>query len=49
VRRPRLGDLADEIAETDTADTLKQRFDKIAATMACHGSVRSAGSFGRKK
>ncbi|MGB3391304.1 MAG: DNA mismatch repair endonuclease MutL [Pseudaminobacter sp.] len=34
-------DLADEIADTDTADTLKERLDKIAATMACHGSVRS--------
>ncbi len=34
-------DLADEIAEHDTADTLKERIDHIAATMACHGSVRS--------
>ena len=34
-------DLADEIADTDTADTLKRRLDQIAATMACHGSVRS--------
>ncbi len=34
-------DLADEIAENDTADTLKERIDHIAATMACHGSVRS--------
>ncbi|PSM18678.1 DNA mismatch repair endonuclease MutL [Nitratireductor sp. StC3] len=34
-------DLADEIAENDTADTLKERLDRIAATMACHGSVRS--------
>ncbi|RUY47929.1 DNA mismatch repair protein MutL, partial [Mesorhizobium sp. M7A.F.Ca.CA.001.13.2.1] len=34
-------DLADEIAENDTVDTLKERLDKIAATMACHGSVRS--------
>jgi len=34
-------DLADEIAETDTADTLRLRLDAIAATMACHGSVRS--------
>jgi DNA mismatch repair protein MutL len=36
-----LSDLADEIAENDTADTLKARIDRIAATMACHGSVRS--------
>lgn len=34
-------DLADEIAEHDTTDTLKERLDAIAATMACHGSVRS--------
>lgn len=34
-------DLADEIAETDTVETLKERLDAIAATMACHGSVRS--------
>ena len=34
-------DLADEIAEHDTADTLKERLHAIAATMACHGSVRS--------
>ena len=34
-------DLADEIAESDTADTLRLRLDAIAATMACHGSVRS--------
>jgi DNA mismatch repair protein MutL len=34
-------DLADEIAENDTVETLKERIDAIAATMACHGSVRS--------
>lgn len=34
-------DLVDEIADNDTVDTLKERLDKIAATMACHGSVRS--------
>jgi DNA mismatch repair protein MutL len=34
-------DLADEIAENDTSETLKARLDAIAATMACHGSVRS--------
>ncbi|MEQ1953324.1 DNA mismatch repair endonuclease MutL [Mesorhizobium sp. CN2-181] len=34
-------DLADEIADNDTVETLKQRLDAIAATMACHGSVRS--------
>jgi len=34
-------DLADEIADNDTVDTLKERLDSIASTMACHGSVRS--------
>ncbi|WP_040593174.1 DNA mismatch repair endonuclease MutL [Mesorhizobium metallidurans] len=34
-------DLADEIADNDTVETLRGRLDRIAATMACHGSVRS--------
>jgi DNA mismatch repair protein MutL len=34
-------DLADEIADNDTTDTLKMRLDRIASTMACHGSIRS--------
>ncbi|PHP66203.1 DNA mismatch repair endonuclease MutL [Zhengella mangrovi] len=34
-------DLADELADNDTTDLLKERVDHIAATMACHGSVRS--------
>ena len=34
-------DLADEIADNDTAETLRERLNKVAATMACHGSVRS--------
>ena len=33
--------LADEIAEWDTSDTLASRLDHLAATMSCHGSVRS--------
>jgi DNA mismatch repair protein MutL len=33
--------LADEIAEWDTADGLAARLDHLAATLSCHGSVRS--------
>ncbi len=33
--------LADELAEWDTANGLASRLDYLAATMACHGSVRS--------
>ena len=33
--------LADELAEWDTASGLKARLEYLAATMACHGSVRS--------
>ncbi len=33
--------LADEIAELQTADSLFARLEHVAATMACHGSVRS--------
>lgn len=34
-------DLADEIAEHDTANGVQEMLDHVAATMACHGSVRS--------
>jgi DNA mismatch repair protein MutL len=34
-------ELADEIGEWDTSATLHSRLDHVAATMACHGSVRS--------
>jgi len=34
-------DLADEAADFDRADGLKSALDHVAATMACHGSVRS--------
>lgn len=34
-------DLADEIGEWNTASGLKSRLEHVAATMACHGSVRS--------
>lgn len=33
--------LADELAEWDTADGLRDKLDHVAATMACHGSVRA--------
>ena len=36
-----LHDLADEISEWGSADGLKERLEYVAATMACHGSVRS--------
>lgn len=34
-------DLADELAAYDAALSLKERIDHVAATMACHGSVRA--------
>lgn len=34
-------DLADEIRAHDAALSLKERIDHVAATMACHGSVRA--------
>ncbi|HMC91236.1 MAG TPA: DNA mismatch repair protein MutL, partial [Allosphingosinicella sp.] len=34
-------DLADELAAFDEALSLKEKLDHIAATMACHGSVRA--------
>ncbi|MXN66147.1 DNA mismatch repair endonuclease MutL [Stappia sp. GBMRC 2046] len=34
-------DLVDEIAEWDSAVGLRGRLDHVAATMACHGSVRA--------
>jgi DNA mismatch repair protein MutL len=34
-------DLADEIAAYDEALSLKEKIDHVAATMACHGSVRA--------
>ncbi|SHL44598.1 DNA mismatch repair endonuclease MutL [Roseibium suaedae] len=34
-------DLVDELAEWDTASGLRERLDHVAATMACHGSIRA--------
>ncbi|MDX3908765.1 MAG: DNA mismatch repair endonuclease MutL [Sphingobium sp.] len=34
-------DLADELAAYDSTLSLKERLDHVAATMACHGSVRA--------
>ena len=36
-----IADLADELAAFDQALSLKERLDHVAATMACHGSVRA--------
>ena len=36
-------DLADGLAEWDTADVLSDRLEAIIGRMACHGSVRSGG------
>jgi len=37
-------DLADELAAYDATLSLKERLDAVAATMACHGSVRAGRS-----
>jgi DNA mismatch repair protein MutL len=34
-------DIADDLAEWDASTRLSERLDHVAATMACHGSVRS--------
>lgn len=34
-------DLADDLADAGSPDRLQNRIDHVAATMACHGSVRS--------
>ncbi|NVK34453.1 MAG: DNA mismatch repair endonuclease MutL [Rhodobacteraceae bacterium] len=34
-------DLADELVEWDTATGLREKLDHVAATMACHGSIRA--------
>jgi DNA mismatch repair protein MutL len=34
-------DLADDIAETGSASSLKERLEEVAGTLACHTSVRA--------
>ena len=34
-------DLADDLAEWDSSTRVRERLDHVAATMACHGSVRA--------
>ncbi|HYE27441.1 MAG TPA: DNA mismatch repair endonuclease MutL [Allosphingosinicella sp.] len=36
-----VADLADELAAFDAALSLREKIDEVAATMACHGSVRA--------
>jgi DNA mismatch repair protein MutL len=36
-----LRDLADDIAETGSALSLKERLEEVAGTLACHTSVRA--------
>jgi DNA mismatch repair protein MutL len=36
-----VADLADELAAYDEALSLREKLDQVAATMACHGSVRA--------
>src|SRR5262249_28052051 len=36
-----VADLADDLAEMDASTRLRERLDAIAATIACHGSVRA--------
>jgi len=36
-------DLADEIAETGNALSLKERLEEVSGTLACHMSVRPGG------
>jgi DNA mismatch repair protein MutL len=36
-----LADLADELGAYDEALSLRERLDHVAATIACHGSVRA--------
>ena len=42
-------DLADDLAEHGLALTLKERLEDVAATMACHGSVRAGRRLGAQE
>ncbi len=41
-----LRDLADDLSEYDEALSLKERFEHVCGTMACHGSVRAGRRLG---
>ncbi|MEQ9815765.1 MAG: DNA mismatch repair endonuclease MutL [Azospirillaceae bacterium] len=41
-----VADLADQLAELDQATALRDRLDRVASTMACHGSVRAGRRLG---
>ena len=42
-------DLADDLAEHGLALALKERLEDVAATMACHGSVRAGRRLGAQE
>jgi DNA mismatch repair protein MutL len=42
-------DLAEELAEWERSDTLRDRLDRVASTMACHGSVRAGRRLRREE
>ncbi|MGB6228879.1 MAG: DNA mismatch repair endonuclease MutL, partial [Litorimonas sp.] len=44
-----LRDLADDLSEYDEALSLKERFEHVCGTMACHGSVRAGRRLNREE
>ena len=42
-------DLADELTEMGEALAVRDKLADICGTMACHGSVRPAGGYRRRK